>query len=462
MSNANAGRMQLLLEAPIATLLWRLAAPNVAAAVIMTSVAFADAWFVGRLGTVALASLALVFPFQTLMQMAAGGAIGGGVTSALSRALGGDDSSHADAVAWHAVVIASAMAAIFMVFLGLFAETVFSLIGGSGEVLDGAVRYARIVFGGAIVVWLFYVLSAVLRGTGDTKTPARAIIISSIAQIGLSGLLTLGGGPIPSLGVVGPAIALVTCQSLAVLYLALHLLGDRSGIHLRFQRIGWRPIADIMRVGGIGLINSLTIVATVVTVTWFIGRYGTEALAGYGLGSRLELMLVPIVFGIGGALTAAVGTNFGAGQYARARHIAWAGAGIAVLITGAIGFAVAIMPALWLGRFTADAQAYAYGALYLSIAAPFYGLFGGGQTLYFASQGTGRMALPVLVGVLRFAIVAVAGSIAVARSWEISAVFSSVSAGLIVVGLGLALCLLFSPGWGPDRIRRHEDRAQAG
>jgi Na+-driven multidrug efflux pump len=249
---------------------------------------------------------------------------------------------------------------------------------------------------------------------------------------------------------------------MAVLYLALHLLGDRSDVQLRVQRLYWRPIADIMKVGGIGLCNSLRIVATVVTVTWFVGRYGTEALAGYGLGSRLELMLVPIVFGIGEALTAALGTNFGAGQFARARRIVWAGAGIAVLITGAIGLAVALMPVLWLGRFTADPEAYAYGALYLSIAAPFYGLFGGGQTLYFASQGAGRMVLPVLVGVLRFVIAAVVGSIAVARSWEISVVFSAVSAGLIVIGLGLALCLQLSTGWAPDKIRRRKDQVVAG
>ena len=87
-------------------------------------------------------------------------------------------------------------------------------------------------------------------------------------------------------------------------------------------------------------------------------------------------MLVPIAFGIGGALTAAVGANFGAQQYARARRIAWSGAGASMLLVGSIGLIVALAPDLWLSRFTADLQAYAFGESYLSIAAPFYGLFG--------------------------------------------------------------------------------------
>ncbi len=442
-------RMQLLLHAPIPGMLWKVAAPNVAAAVILTAVTVADAWYVGHLGTQALASLALVFPFQTLMQMMAGGAIGGGVTSALARALGADKSEHADAVGWHALMIAVALSCLFVIGLGVYSEVIFATLGAKAEVLDGAVRYARIAFGGATATWLFYTFSAILRGTGDTVTPARAIIASSFAQVFLSGLFTFGGGPVPTLGLAGPATALVLCQGAAALYLAVHVLTGRTGLRIHPAWPAWRPFADIMRVGGIGLLNSLTIVATVVTVTWCVGRYGTEALAGYGLGSRLELMLVPFVFGIGGALTAAVGINFGARNFARARRIAWTGAGAAVLITGSIGLAVALLPGLWLDRFTADPKAYAFGALYLSIAAPFYALFGGGQTLYFASQGTGRMLLPVLVGILRFCVVTTVGYFAVTRGLHISVVFAAVAAGLAVVGIGLALCLL-SPVWRPD------------
>lgn len=444
--------MQQLLHAPIPGMLFKLAAPNVAATLMMTASTFADAWFVGQLGTAALAGLALVFPFQTLMIMMCGGAIGGGVTSALSRALGRDDAAGAQAVAWHGVLIAGFMALLFMGALGLFSRPVFAFLGGTGEALDGAVLYARIAFGGAIAVWLLWVLAAIVRGTGDTVTPARAILASGIAQIGLSGALTLGWGPLAAIGIAGPATAMIICQGLAAVYLATHLINGHAVVTLRAQRIHWPPIADIMQVGGLGLVNSATVALTVIAVTGFVGRYGTEALAGYGLGSRLELMLIPIAFGVGGALTVTVGANCGAGHFARARKIAWTGAGVSFAIIGAIGIMVALMPGLWLGLFTADPEAYEFGALYLAIAAPLYGIFGGGQTLYFASQGTGRMALPVSVAVVRLLVVASIGALAVYFSWRINALFVGVAAGLAVYGIGQALCLRSAP-WRLERVR---------
>lgn len=446
MSNAHPLGTRLLLDAPIGKMLWRLATPNVFAVATLTAVTFADAWYVGKLGTAPLASLALAFPFLTLMQMMAGGAIGGGITSAVARALGAGAVDRAESTAWHAVLIAVAMSGLYMILLGLFARPIFELLGGEGEALDGAVAYARVAFGGAAAIWFVFVLSAILRGAGDTATPARAIGTASIAQVPLSGALTLGWFGLPSLGVVGAATAMVVCQGFASVYLALHLLRGEGNLRLRPHALQWAPVGDIMRVGGLGLINSLCMAMTVVVVTGFVGRYGTAALAGYGLGARLELMLVPIAFGVGAALTAAVGVNVGAGRFARARRIAWTGAGVTLVLTGLLGVCAAAMPGLWLDLFTADAEAYAFGARYLAIAAPFYGLFGAGQALYFASQGTGRMALPVSVTFVRFLTVAAIGALAVSLAWDIVALFIAVAVGLTIMGVGQALCVL-GPGW---------------
>jgi Na+-driven multidrug efflux pump len=295
--------------------------------------------------------------------------------------------------------------------------------------LEGAGLYARISFGGAVVTWAIFTLSAVLRGTGDTATPARAMIGGCIAQISLSGALTLGWGPFPALGIAGPAVAMIACQGCMALYLALYVARGGAGIRLRSQPVRRGPLVDIMKVGGMGLLNSMTIAVTIVAVTGIV-RYGIEALAGYGLGSRLELMLVPIAFGIGAALTAAVGVNVGAGQFSRARRIAWTGAGVTFVVSGAIGIVAALFPHLWLYWFTADPAAYAFGVQYLGIVAPFYGIFAGGQALYFASQGTGRMFLPVTVGIVRFIVVVAVGGAALAFSWPLDIVFAGVRAGL--------------------------------
>ena len=433
--------MQLLLNAPVLVMLWRLAGPNVLAVGMLTAVTFADAWYVGQVSTAALASLALVFPFQTLMQMMAGGAIGGGVTSAVARALGADDTARAENIAWHSVLVGVGMSFVFLVVLGLCASPIFSLLDGSGNASGGAVNYAYIAFGGATAFWGMYILSAVLRGVGDTTTPARAITIASIAQIALSGTLTLGWGGLPALGIVGPAVAMVVCHGGAALYLYLFLCFGKARIQLRPCPVRWIYFKDILQVGGIGLCNSAFMALNVVFVTGLVGRYGLEALAGYGLGARLELMLVPIAFGIGAALTAAVGANVGAGQFARARRIAWTGGGITLALTGVIGLIAALKPELWLNMFTEDASAFRFGALYLGIAAPFYGLFGAGQALYFASQGTGRLFWPVFASGIRFLFVVGLGALVVSLEQDVTAVFWVVAGGLTIIGVGQALCL---------------------
>jgi len=438
--------VQLALAGPIGRVVYKLSAPNIVSNLLITLVTIFDAYFVAKLGTTALASLALVFPFQMLMQMFGNGAMGGGIASALSRALGRRDQAQANAIAWHALLIGLTMSVAFVVIFVFFAQTIFTILGGTGESLDGAVRYAYIAFGGATASWLFFTMFAICRGSGDMRAPAVALMISTVAQVTLSACLTLGLGFFPKLGVLGPAVSLVVCQGAAGLGLLLYVLRGHLSVEMKPQWPTWPPMADILRVGGLSMVNSVTIVLAVVVVTGLIGRYGIEALGGYGLGSRLELMLVPIAFGIGGALTTAVGINIGAGQHDRARAIARFGGLIALGVFTPMGIALAIWPGLWLSWFTADTEPYQAGARYLQIVAPFYGVFVAGQVLYFASQGTGRMFLPVLVGVVRLLVVALTGLITVGLGFDIGGIFWGVSAGMMTVGVGLWLCTK-GPAW---------------
>ncbi len=446
MPSTGASGAQWILDAPAATILWRLATPNIVAVAMMTAVTFADVWFVGHLGTERLASLALVFPFLTLMQMMSGGAIGGGTTSAVARALGAGDLDKAERIAWHAVLIAFSMSGLFTLILCAFARPVFGLVGGTGAVLDGAVTYAQIVFGGALVTWFAWVIAAIHRGTGDTVTPAHAITTGAILQIILSGALTLGWLGLPHMGLSGAALAWVLCQGGVAAYLGLYLVLGKGRLTLRPHQAQWAIFRDIMKVGGLGLLNSFCLVMTVVVITSFVSSHGAEALAGYGIGARLELMLVPISFGVGAALTAAVGVNVGANQYARARKIALTGAAVTFVLTGAIGIGVFLLPELWLGLFTADARAFEFGLLYLAIAAPAYGFFGGGQALYFASQGTGSIALPVAITIVRLFVVTAISYASASYDWGISGLFTGVAIGLVIIGVGQTLCLL-GPAW---------------
>jgi Na+-driven multidrug efflux pump len=177
-------------------------------------------------------------------------------------------------------------------------------------------------------------------------------------------------------------------------------------------------------------------------LTSLVGPFATFALAGYGLGGRLEYLQIPLVFGFGSALVTMVGTNIGAGYMARAQRAAWVGAGLAAAVTGGIGLCGALFPRLWLGLFSTDAAVLATGTAYLRIVGPTYGFFGLGLALYFASQGAGRLLWPLLAGVVRL-VVAVGGSW-VGIHWfagGLPALFAAIALALGIFGITVAAAI---------------------
>ncbi len=434
-------RGRILLEAPILPTLARLAAPNVLLALVQALVSFADIWFVGRLGTDALAGIALVFPLIALMQMMSAGAMGGGVSSSIARALGAGDTDKAQRLAVHAIAIAVAFGLLFTATMMLAGPGLYALLGGSGASLAQAVAYSNVVFGGAAAVWLCNILANVLRGTGNMAVPAVMLGAAAALQIPLCGALVLGWGPVPGLGIIGAGIAYVCAFGLAGLCLAVYIAAGRSGLAVRWRSTKFSAtlFKDILGVGLLSSFNAVQTVATTVIVTGLVGAFGTAALAGYGLGVRLELLQIPIVFAIGSALVAMVGTNMGAGNTHRARRIAWAGAGLAACVTGSVGITVALWPGLWAGMFSTDPAVLDAAYTYLRIAGPFYAFLGVGVALYFASQGAGKVLGPVLAGSARFALVAIGGYVLV-RFFEASlvALFALIAIAMIVFGAGAA------------------------
>src|SRR5438477_9048953 len=190
-----------ILEAPIPGTLLRLAAPNVVVITVQAAINVLEAVYVGWLGRDALAGIALVFPLVMLMQTMSAGGMGGGVASAVARALGGGRRAEADALVVHAVVIAVVMAAAFTLLLELGGPALYHAMGGEGAVLASATLYSRVLFGGALAYWLFNTLGSVIRGTGNMALPASVMVGSGCLYLALSPALILGWGPLPRLGI---------------------------------------------------------------------------------------------------------------------------------------------------------------------------------------------------------------------------------------------------------------------
>lgn len=437
-----------VLAGPILPTMLRLALPTVVVLVAQTGVGVAETYFVSALGTDALAGVTLVFPVLMLMQMMSNGGIGGGVSSAVARALGANRRADADALVWHAIVLACALGVLFTAAAIFGGQVIYRAMGGAGPTLTAALTYSDVVFAGAVPIWITALLSSTLRGSGNVNVPAVVTLSGIVILLPLSPALIFGWGPFPRLGVAGAGAAVIAYYVFAALALMLYLRSPRSLLKLRIVPLRSRLFRDILGVGLLSAIGTVQVNLTVAFVTAAVGRFGADAIAGYGIASRFDYIQIPLLFGLGTTVLTMVGINIGAGQMARARRIAGIGAGIAFGATESIGLAAAIFPHAWLGLFTDQPQVLATGSLYLRNVAPAYGAIGLGMALYFASQGAKRVLLPVLAGTVRMIIAAFIGWFVVA--WfggSLSALFQIVALAAISYG-GLTAAGMLG-AWGP-------------
>ncbi|MDR3533772.1 MAG: MATE family efflux transporter [Rhodopila sp.] len=432
-------RTRALLDSPLLPLLLRLAAPNILLMLAQSATGLIETYFVGKLGTDALAGVSIVFPGVMLMQMISAGSMGGGISSSVARALGSGRRDDASALVWHALVINGVLGLICSASVLTFGEPLYRALGGTGGSLRAALAYSNIIYTGAILLWLMNALASVIRGTGNMLVPGMVICGGALLLIPVSPALIFGWGPFPRLGVAGGAVALVGYYVLGIVLQAAYLWGGRAvirpGMRVRLQK---RLFGAILKIGALASTTSIQTNLTIMLTTGMVGAFGPAALAGFGTGSRLEYLMVPIAFGVGGPLVAIVGTNIGAGQRARALKAAWIGAAVGFSLTEAVGIAAAIWPVAWLSLFDTDPGMLQTGSLYLHIVGPFYGFFGLGLVLYFASQGAGRLIWPVAAQFIRLLVAGAGSAIALRLGGGLPAVFLMIGLALAAFGLTVA------------------------
>lgn len=435
-------RTRVLLEGRIVPTLLRMAWPNMLVMVAQALTGLIETWFVSRLGIDALAGMALVFPGFMMMQMLSAGAVGGGISSAIARALGSARQGEANALVVHAIAINIALGLIFSAVFIVFGPALYHAMGGEGASQAAALRYSNVVFAGAVLIWLANALASVLRGTGNMLVPALAICAGVVLLIPLSPLLIFGLGPVPGMGIVGGGIAVLLTSALTIAAMAWYLWSGRSVVRPVRSRPRKALFLDILRVGAVGSVNTLQTSLIFALATALVGALsGPDAVAGYGTAARLEYLLIPLVFGLGAPLVALVGTNIGAGQPARALRIALTGGALAFVFTEAIGLVAAAWPLGWLGLFGRDPAMLQTGAAYLRIVGPTFGFFGLGLSLYFASQGAGRLLWPLCGSFVRLVIAIGGGWLVVRLTGSLTWLFVALALGLVVYGVTIVTAI---------------------
>ena len=437
-------RTEQFLKDPIFPLLIKMSAPNTVAFLINAVVVLAEFWFISQLGITPLAAVTLAFPAIMLTQQMAFGALGGAVTSSIARSLGAADKPRAEKLLWHSLYISCFGALAFLIIFFIFGEPLLRILGGTSALLEESLAYCFVYLLGAIVVWLSGSLTAALRGMGDMQFPAVLTVICAGIQIFFSAGFILGSFGLPKLGLVGSAWSMIVTSGFMALVTLIKISSPSSPVRLKLKRltIERELFEDIFSVALPASLSPIMTVATVLLLTGLIGQFGTSAIAGYGIGSRVEFLLIPIVFGIGTAMTAMVGTNIGAKNIERAERIGMIGATTAGLLSAVIGLALALTPNLWISIFTSDPETLLVTKQYIQILGVCYIFQGYGLSLYFASQGANAMKWPIIITAIRLIVFSVLSLAAVYwLSYGLVSIFYASAIAMVIFGVLMVISL---------------------
>lgn len=425
-----------LLSGPVLKPLLALSLPTMTVITAQIGVGVAEVFYIGRLGTHALAGASLVFPFYMLMTTMSAGGLGSGVSSAVARAMGSGRTQDVPRIFAHAVIAALAVGLCFTAIMLLAGPWIYRSLGGNGDVLDAALGYSNIIFAGIACLWVGNLLGSAFRGIGNPRLPAHISLIGAGFMIPASPALIFGFGPIPAMGIAGAGLAVMIYQAGAMVALLYYWRRSEAGL----GGIDFSPVrsifADIFKVGVPSSLNALQMSVMSVVLTGLAARFGVGALAAYGIASRLDSMMVPVMFGLASAVLTMVGMNAGAGNFVRASRTAWTGAAVGMLLTGVPGSVFAIWPQLWFSLFSSEPAVLAEGAAYLRITGPFYPVLALAFILSFAAQGAGHSFWPAVGVTARLIFAAGVAWVAVDRlGFGFSALGVATIAGIVAYAI---------------------------
>ncbi|ABB32730.1 MATE efflux family protein [Geobacter metallireducens RCH3] len=397
-----------LINDPIPKLLTRLAVPVGTGFFFNTMFNVVDTFYGGLISTRALAALSLSFPLFFIV-LAIGAGTSMGATALIGHALGSDQREEAELFAAQAISF-GVIHALFMTVGGVAAApALFRLMGASGDYLDLALAYMDVIIAGTVFFVGNYVLNAMLNASGDTKSFRNFLVAGCFLNMALDPWFMYGGVGVPALGIRGIALATVVVQAAGNVYLLgrvrrTGLLSGRSWQLLMPRR---EPFRRLFGQGIPASMNMLTVSLGMFVITWFAGRFGKEVVAAYGIGTRIEQIVLLPAFGLNVAVLSLVAQNFGAGKLRRIRETLTRAlrAGLLMMAGGTTLVFAAAEPLMKL--FTADPLVVAHGVTFLRVESLLLGAY---VILYMnnsALQGLQRPAFALWIGLFRQIIVPV-------------------------------------------------------
>lgn len=388
----------------LALRLVRFAAPATAIMLLSGMSMLVDTYFVTALGSGALAGVSLVFPFYLFLIMAFGGGLGVALSVVLSVRFGAGDTAAAQRAVGSVLALVLSFSALFMIAFLLGGGPLLRSISGTPEVYRAAMEFARPIFYGVPLIAICLTFSNVLRSEKRVGESAAMLLVSSGVNAALNPVLIHGYLGMPALGVSGAALATIIGFGVSAC-LGFWLLRGKRARRLRLERatiqVDRRDVAALVRIAVPTLATYLVANCILLTLSALWARFGVDALASYGLATRLEYLLAVVIYSVGAAILTLGGEAWGAGDVRTFLRVCWVGAAVSGLGATVLSLWLLMSPLSWFGLFDASSNVAQQGAQYLRVVALGYPLYAVALTLNYGYQALSRAVLPLTWSVAR-------------------------------------------------------------
>ena len=423
---------------PLRRAVFLLAVPMVLELVLESTFAVVDIYFVGKLGSSAVATVGLTETLLFLLY-AIGIGLAMAVTAVVARRIGEGKREEAAVSAVQAIWIACLASVPFAVAGIAFAPELLRLMGADAWTLEHGYPYMQWALGSNAVIMLLFTINAVFRGAGDAAAAMRVLWLANGLNIVLDPILIFGFGPVPALGVEGAAIATTIGRGAGVL-LQLGIL-FRGGPHLRVQRshVVWHGaiLRNIVRtsLGGVG--QMIVAMTSWIFLMRILADIGSQAVAGATIAVRIMMFTMMPAWGMSNAAATLVGQNLGAGHPQRAEASVWRVGAYNMVFLLAVSVVFFALPREFMGIFTVDPVVVAIGAEWLRILSYSLFVYGWWMVSVQAFNGAGDTVTPTWINAVFFWLIQIPLSwlLAIALDWQHSGVFWGVFVSETAVGL---------------------------
>ncbi len=433
---AKAKKTSRLAEGPVGRHLIDMTVPVLFGIAMMMGQALIDAWFIGQVGVDALAAYSFGFPILMIVTSVAIG-LGAGTSSVVARALGANDRKRARRLSTDSLILSTILTAIICGIGILTIDPLFRLLGAPDDLLPMIRSFMTILYVGMPFIVVGMVGMASMRATGDTRLPGKLMVYGAVLNIVLDPILIFGLGPIPAMGLDGAAWAALLARG-AIFVMTVYFLRKRSrllSLSMPKKDVLVRSCRDVLHVGLPAAGTNIIVPFGATIVTAMIAQFGPEAVAGFGVASRIETMMLVVYYALSAIIGPFVGQNLAAGKEDRILRSLWLTTAFCIVSGLVIALFLAALSGVLPGFFSDDQRVIDVTQHFLWIVPISYGFYGMVMVMNAAFNGLGKPMPGVMVSVMRILIMYLPIALIAMQFFEVDGIFAAYALANILTGI---------------------------